>query len=73
MKTIGLLLFSTIAVVGCNAQDVGTLGRIGEKLQARGKKLLLEEPNAKLVKTLPLLQSPNQPTVGGQKETPEAP
>ena len=54
-----LLLAALLVVVGCNAQDADTLGRIGSKLQVSTKKLLLDEPNGTLIRTLPLLQTPN--------------
>ena len=60
------ILAAVLFAVGCSAQDADTLGRIGTKLQGRTKKLLLDEPNGKLVRTLPLLQTP--PAVGPAKD-----
>ena len=50
---LGILL-----AVGCNAQDAATLGRIGQKVHDRAEKILTDEPNGSMIKTLPLLQTP---------------
>lgn len=45
-------------VAACNRQDVDTLGRIGQRLKERGDKYLADGKNAQMIKTLPLLQRP---------------
>lgn len=61
-------LFSIVVVAGCSRQDAEILGRIGTKVSARAGKLLTDEPNGKLVRSLPLLQPPTASVKPGEPD-----
>jgi hypothetical protein len=68
MRKSVALLFIVGVVVGCSRQDAEVLGRIGAKVSARAGKLLTDEPNGKLVRSLPLLQPPGAAVKPGEPE-----
>jgi hypothetical protein len=47
-----------ILILGCSRADVEVLGRIGQRVEKKIEVVWKSEPNAKLFKSLPLLQQP---------------
>lgn len=54
--------FALALAPGCTRQDADAMGRIGSKVQRRWTAFLFSEKNAKVTKSIPLLQQPNSPT-----------
>jgi len=58
MRRLCAIAAALLFAAGCSRQDAEVLGRIGAKVSERAGKLLTDEPNGKLVRSLPLLQPP---------------
>lgn len=58
MRKSGIILFGLVAA-GCSRADVETLGRIGMRVEKKIDVVWKSEGNWRLMKSLPLLQTPD--------------